>query len=51
MKNIFILPAKSFKSKLAISLNKKYTELHEVGELAFCKDDIGWSDFWRPHYN
>ena len=48
MKNIFILPAKSFKSKLAIYLNKEYTELHEVGELAFCKDDIGWSDFWRP---
>lgn len=48
MKNIFILPAKSFKSKLAIYLNKEHTELHEVGELAFCKDDIGWSDFWRP---
>lgn len=48
MKNIFILPAKSFKSKLAIYFNKEYTELHEVGELAFCKDDIGWSDFWRP---
>lgn len=48
MKNIFILPAKSFKSKLAIYLNKEYTELHGVGELAFCKDDIGWSDFWRP---
>ena len=51
MKNIFILPAKSFNSKLAIYRNKEYTELHEAGELAFCKDDIGWSDFWRPHYN
>lgn len=48
MKNIFILPAKSFKSKLAIYINKEYTELHEVGELAFCEDDIGWSELWRP---
>ncbi len=48
MKNIFILPAKSFKSKLAMYRNKEYTELHGVGELAFCKDDIGWSELWRP---